>query len=168
MNESRILFLDLEDTIITPVLEGWWNTELINLNKIRNFIKIFNPSSLHIFSFAIHNEQDYRNFVNSGTKGMIENALDMHIVRTPTVEDIIVETSEQMLIHPSTVPFNDLVQMWGKQLSFPMYIRTNFVNAKNDVSVALLDDTVFDQEFSFKTNSDDRIFGSILNIDKLS
>ena len=43
------LFLDLEDTVITPVIDGWHLFEIINQDKIQTVINRFEPNFIDIF-----------------------------------------------------------------------------------------------------------------------
>jgi hypothetical protein len=92
---TRHLFLDLEDTIITPVMEGWFRTEMINIEKTRAIINQFKPDAVHIFSFAIHNSHELDLF-NQGTKEMIEKTLGIKLHARPTTDDIIFIASKVM------------------------------------------------------------------------
>lgn len=152
------LFLDLEDTVITPVFEGWANAELMNIQKVRGVISQFQPDEVHIFSFAIWDKDDIHNF-NFWVRNRLELALGVNILLIPTVDDILDTCCKQTGIVRSTVDFKDLLQFWGKQDSFK-----HCVKGMKDCQVMLLDDSVMDESFSFPEIS---VSGLILNIDKL-
>ena len=154
----QCLFLDLEDTIITPVVQGWNNTELINVHKIQNFIKSYQPDTLNIFSFAIHDDYNYRMFKTSGTLDMIERALGMEIQMIPTVERMIIKYAQNMKLHRHSLDFIEFVQLIGKQNAFRHYVYS--LNQKDNEYV-LLDDVVVRESFRFKN-----ISGEIYNINE--
>ena len=49
-----ILFLDLEDTII----ESWNDPFLINVEKIKEWLKCHSFKEIRLFSFAVHDNRD--------------------------------------------------------------------------------------------------------------
>ena len=68
------LFLDLEDTVITSVMTGWADTEIINRDKVKDFLAAFKPDFVHIFSFAIWHAEALASFEGS-VKPRLEKAL---------------------------------------------------------------------------------------------
>lgn len=161
------LWLDLEDTVITPVLEGWWKTELINIAVVRDVIAEFKPDFLHIFSFAIWNETERAQF-NAAVRPHLEAALGMEFTTVPTVDDDILPVCCKIMgLTASTVDFQEMSNFWGKHESFRLFMRSVHANtAKHGVSaeVMLLDDAVFNETFEWP---DLQLRGAILNIDKL-
>jgi hypothetical protein len=164
---SKHLFLDLEDTIITPVVDGWFNTHLINLEKIQAVMADFEPDEIHVFSFAVWNQQELVRF-NMGTRPMIETRLGKRFSIVPTVDDdIIPACCSIMHIDPGSIVFSDMSDFWGKQESFRLFCRKIFANTHThdiDTEVILLDDAVMNEGFYFP---DLRLRGSIHNIDQL-
>jgi hypothetical protein len=165
----RSLWLDLEDTIITPVVSGWWNTDLINLQKIRAVIDEFKPSSINLFSFAIWNHDELNKF-NQATRPMIEQALGTHIAHTPTVDDDIIPACCRALgINPGSVDFSEASDFWSKHQSFRLFCLDHFNNTwKNqsiETEVIFLDDAVFNESFEWP---DLHVKGRILNINTLN
>lgn len=163
---SRHLFLDLEDTIITPVMDGWFNTHLINVQKIKQVIEDFDPIEIHIFSFAIWNQAELRGF-NMGIRPMIEQALGRTLSAVPTVDDDIIPVCCKVKgISPDRVDFSDCSDFWGKHEAFRLNMRnlfrTNWKNWEIETEVVFLDDAVWDESFSWP---DMRIRGQIINID---
>ena len=63
---KRLVWLDLEGTII----ESWYNTKLINIEKIKDLLDRFGVTEIGIFSFAIYNQTDITKF-NDEVKGRI-------------------------------------------------------------------------------------------------
>lgn len=161
---TRMLFLDLEDTIITPVVDGWFNTHLINLQTIKSFMEEFKPDFVHIFSFAIWNQSELLRF-NQGTRPMIENALGVKLSAVPTVDDDILPTAARVMrMDPSSIDFQEMSNFWGKHEAFRLNMRNQFKSAHTDVEVVLLDDAVFNEEFHWP---DLKVKGRILNIEEL-
>lgn len=155
------LFLDLEDTIITPVLNGWANIELMNVQEIRKIMGEVKPDQVSIFSFAIWNKVEAAQF-DAHVKNQIERVLGVQLQLVPVVDDdIIPACCREMKLHPSTVSFRDLCDFWGKQGAFKMYVRSMF--KAGGVDVTLVDDAVFNEEFSWP---DIGISGRIINIEQ--
>lgn len=167
MTTVRHLWLDLEDTVITPVLDGWFNTHLINVDKVRFIMNEFKPDSVHLFSFAIWNEQQLLRF-EAGTKPMLENSLGVKLASTWTVdEDIIRMCCSVMNMSVETVDFQEMSNFWSKHEAFRLCMRHTFKNTHAhdiDTEVLLLDDFVINENFEWP---DLRIKGRIINIDKL-
>lgn len=162
------LWLDLEDTIITPVVEGWWKTEIINLDKILRVIRVFEPDVINVFSFAVWNQEQLRLF-NEGTRWLVERALGRPIDLIPTVDDDILPAACKIMgISPQLVDFSEMSAFWGKQDAFKHFIRARFSNlAEHDtkLDVILLDDMVFHEEFNWPKLG---IRGRIINIDEVT
>jgi hypothetical protein len=165
------LFLDLEDTIITPVIEGWHMCEIINLNKINKFIVDNNIEVISIFSFALHDKLQ-KNLFTKYTQPMIEKALGLPLFMIPNVEDdIIPACCRQNHIAPALVSFEELCDFWGKQLSFLLFIRETFKNNKSPMNIFFLDDAIIDMHFQLphlqieaKTFNIDNLFEPTIKI----
>lgn len=169
MITRKHLWLDLESTIITPVLEGWWNTELMNVEKIKKIMTEFQPDTVNIFSFAIHNDKERADFLLSGTKAMVEKALGCTISSVPTVENEIIEKCcNAKWISHKTVDFMDIRDFWGKQDAFRLWTQEVFKNNwkmwEQETEVMLLDDDVKNETFEWP---DLHIKGRIINIDTI-
>lgn len=159
MTTRRHLFLDLEDTIISPVTEGWFNVRAVNVNKIENFIKEFKPDTLNIFSFAIWNDQELLRF-NMGPRPKIEKLLGLPISSVPTCEDMIYAIKKVSNYHEE-IDFKILTHVIGKQQAFRLCVEHVFGKTDLDVEVVLLDDIVYNEEFKWP---DMKVTGRILNI----
>lgn len=163
----RHLWLDLEDTVITPVVDGWFNTHMINVQKVKAFIAEFKPDQVHIFSFAVWNQQELMRF-NMGTRPMLEQSLDIKLCVIPTVDDDIIPAAcKVMRISPEVVDFQEMSNFWGKHEAFRLNMRDRFKNTKAhdvDVEVVLLDDAVINEEFFWP---DLGVHGRIINIDTM-
>lgn len=141
------LFLDLEDTIITPATLGWHLCELINIEKINKFITKHNIEVISIFSFAVHNEREKMLF-KKHDQVMIEKALGKSLFRIPTVDDdIIPACSKQKSLAPSLVSFNDIIEFWGKDLAFQLFLKEEFKNNRVPMNIFFLDDAIEDFHF---------------------
>lgn len=163
----RHLFLDIEDTCLTPVTEGWWKTELINIEKIKAVMVKFQPHFLHIFSFAIWDVNQREQF-NMAVRPLLEKALGMNFSLVPTVdEDILPICCKVMGLNKSTVNFEEMVNFWSKHEAFRLCMRNMFAKTKEHGivgEVMLLDDVVFNETFIWP---DLQVKGCILNIDEL-
>lgn len=169
MTLRKHLFLDLEDTIIAPVMEGWWQTEIIpeNAEKIRKIIAEYKPDVVNIFSFAIHNDRERANF-GMGTKPMIERALGVTFSSIPIVEGEIIEACCNMKwISSDRCDFIDIRDFWGKQDAFKLWCRHLFQHSwekwQQETEVMLLDDDVFNENFQWP---DMHVTGQIIDITK--
>lgn len=157
-----ILWLDLEDTIITPVVEGWNRFEIINLEKIQEMIRLIKPNQINIFSFAIWDEHQRRMF-DTHCRPHLEAALDCQFNMVPTVDNHVIPAACQVLgLSPSRVEFSDASSFWSKQESFRLFLRRTFANRESHH--VLLDDAVENEEFEFPHL---KISGAILNIDRM-
>ena len=164
---NKHLWLDLEDTAITPVVHGWLNTRVMNVKKIKSFIAEFKPNAVHIFSFAIWNEFE-RNAFNLGTRPTLEDALGVKFSTVPTVDDDIIPVATRMMnMGDGSVDFQEMSNFWGKHETFRLNMRHLFKNShahNTDIEVVLLDDAVFNEEFYWP---DLRVRGRIINIDQM-
>jgi len=146
----RELWLDLEDTVITPVVNGWFNAELINVEKVRDVIRAFAPHRVNIFSFAIWNPQEREKFTHA-TRHRLEEALGVKFNLVLNVdEDMIPICCREMGMQPSTVDFNEMSNFWGKQGAFRLCMRHHAVNHRRHhpnlpLHVLLLDDVVYNE-----------------------
>lgn len=143
------LFLDLEDTVITPVVNGWDNTELINRELIKQIVEAFKPDFVHIFSFALHNKHEVEEF-KLWVRPSLEAILGMPICVTPDMDEMIEPAVARSLNwHRDTVDFQDIVNL-GKQLTFRLYVEDMFKNSsKTPIEVMLVDDTVVDETWEW-------------------
>lgn len=143
--EKRILFFDLEDTIIEPVLNGWHATNPCNIEKAKAFIEEFKPHQVHIFSFAIWNTRERAGF-QAGTQPWLEELLGVKFQSIPTVDDeIIPAVCAQLQLPPSTMDFDDLSTFFGKHDSFRLTMRHLYKSNTTPVKLAFLDDAVYNE-----------------------
>lgn len=85
---KKVLFLDLEETVI----KSWDNPELINVDKIKNFIKKISPDEINILSVAIWCNSDVEIFMER-YKGVIEKALAIRMNKVYAMSDFIKQSS---------------------------------------------------------------------------
>lgn len=168
MQKIKHLFLDLEDTITTPNIDGWDSVDIINTDKIKSVIDSFDPDYVSIFSFALHDSHQLKLF-NKSVRLPIENAIDRQLSLIFTVDtDIIPICCEVKMLHPQKVSFDDISSFWSKHDSFRLMMRglysKTYAKWKKETEVILLDDAVFNEEFNWP---DIKVSGKILNIDDL-
>lgn len=166
MTTVRHLFIDLEDTVITPVLDGWFNTHMINVPKVKSIIEEWKPNFVHLFSFAVWNKEQLKRF-KTGTQPMIEHSLGIKLSTTWTVDDdIIPMCCNVMRLGQGSVDFSEMSNFWSKHEAFRLCMRHHFKTAVNwpdlSVEVMLLDDAVLNETFAWP---DLQISGQIINID---
>jgi len=162
----RHLWLGLENTIITPVLTTWENSQLINVEKIKIAIQKFQPHFLHIFSFDIWDQSKLKSF-NTSIRLSIEKELGMEINLVPTVEDDILPICGEQMKPAREVTLSDMNDFLGRASAFRRCMRKMFANTVQQGiagEVMLIDDTVHDEIFMW---TDLQVKGCILNIDKL-
>ena len=160
---KRLLFLDLEDTVIEPVMKGWHNTEMINVEKLKKFINELKPDSVHIFSFAIWDEIEKERFILY-TQPMIEKTLGITIVGVPTVEDIIHNVCRVKSVPNGSIDFDDLSTFFGKQHAFHLCMRHLYATNSTPVELTFLDDVVYNEACVWP---DSQVTLRILNIDQI-
>ena len=130
------------------MLNGWGNTELINIEKVRGFIQTFKPHQVSIFSFAIWNALERGRF-GSLVQPHLEVALDVKLDMVPTVDDDIIPICcGQLNLARSTVDFQEASNFWSKQGAFRLFTRHHAqrMQAHNlTLHAALLDDAVYNE-----------------------
>jgi hypothetical protein len=109
---SVTVWLDLEETII----DSWSSGVLINTHKIKKWLDDHNVSLISIWSFAIWNEVDQQEFVSSGMKSAIEQALHRPIVSAPSILNMKEYVYDYERIHYDDGC--DFMTMNGKHWSF--------------------------------------------------
>lgn len=169
MTTIRHCFLDLEDTLVTPIVNGWADFNIINQRKVLNFIANFQPDQVHLFSFAVWNQHELSEF-NLRCRPTVERLFKIKFDSTPTVDDdIIPACCSVMGISSSTVDFSDASAFWSKHEAFRLFVRNRFKNSwttrQQENEVVLLDDVVINETFEWP---DLHIKGRLLNIDTMT
>lgn len=127
------IFLDLEQTVI----DTWESQRLINIEQVTNKLRDQpHDAVMHIFSFALWDEKDERNF-RSDLEIRLMQALGVHT-------RFIVHTVDQIgeaLLRSTKVLWDrrDLITCLGKQDAFMQFCRSKF---DKDVFCVLIDDMV--------------------------
>lgn len=155
------LFLDLEDTVITPAINGWACTDFINTEKIKNFIEHWRPDQVHIFSFAIWNQHELNKF-NNHLRVPLEDNLGVRFTIVPTVDDNIIPACCKVK-GIQLLEFHEMSAFWGKGGAFQLFVK-NLVNRSFpiDMEVALIDDAVENEQFIWP---DLHVIGQLINVD---
>lgn len=164
----RILALDLEDTVVTPIVNGWHNFDIINLTKVRDVLRSFDPHSVIIFSFAIW-DQHQRRLFETYCRPHLERELGVTFDLVLTVDDDIIPACCRLLgMEPTSVDFQEMSAFWGKQGSFRLWARHHATNCQQlsnlPVHLLLLDDVVYNERIVW---SDLRAIVEQRNIDQL-
>lgn len=163
----RHLFLDLEDTIIAPVMDGWPQTQTMNEDKVRAIIEQYKPDQVHLFSFAVWNQFELRAF-NLFTRPQVERTIGRTFDSTWTVDDHIIPMCCKQLGLQPDVDFSEMTNFWSKHQAFRLCMMQKFAKSfdtwghKNEV--LLLDDVVMNETFHWP---DLHVRGQIANIDNL-
>lgn len=139
------LFLDLEDTLITPVYQGWMSAELKedNIALIRKLCSW--ADDVHVFSFAMHNEKTKLAFqctIQQWLEGLIGRKFNWN----PTTDEMETDCCEHMGIMRGIgrFDFSDMTDFYGKEYAFELYIKRRifFKEIKPGDHCMLLDDTI--------------------------
>lgn len=159
----KTLWLDIENTILSPVVEGWHASVPMNIVRIQNYIETYKPDRLGIFSFAIHTDHD-RNSFKLNWNAYFLNKLGMPFAYIPNIEQIKKHCCSAMRISPDRVEFSNMCDFWSKQLAFELYVQGFSKGNVDEQHHTLLDDAVVHKTFAFpKLN----VSGQVLNIDKI-
>jgi hypothetical protein len=161
---TKHLFLDLEDTLIEPVPDGWPNARVIpaKIEYVRRVIAKYNPDFVHIFSFAIWDAAQRDRF-NMWVRDLLESRLAVKFSAVPTTEDMIAVIKRVLKL--SVFDFDDMVSLMGKHDAFRANMRgmfSQFPRERPLVEVMLIDDIVQNETFEWP---DLNLVGTILNID---
>lgn len=145
-HREKHLFLDLENTLVEPVTEGWANVSMLALAPIKRFIANFNPDHTHVFSFAVGDSMDVRQF-ELHMRERLQSTLGIQFTRVLTVnQDILPACCRQKNLSANCVDFSDLVDFWGKPGAFKLFTQDMFQDTQG-ATVALIDDVVEDEDF---------------------
>lgn len=128
------IFFDIEQTIIP----SWNDIYFFNRKKIIDFIQNYNIKNIHIFSFAIRNEEDIKYFYDN-IKPEIEDVFNVKIISYPTVEQMI--ETDSLVTGNNFDSINSFISSRGKVGAFASWAKYNFSNQYN----VLIDDVVPDK-----------------------
>lgn len=164
MNAHVSVWLDLEDTVIEPVIFGWQNTPLMNIAKIQHALSTLKPHSLNVFSFAIWDQAQLLGF-NTHVRKRLEDAFGMPLSVVPTVDDHIIQACKREMKIATDIDFSDMSDFWGKAGSFRHFIADLAKTHPSDVwrEAILIDDVVDSETFELPQL---RLRGKIINVDR--
>lgn len=145
-------WLDLEETIIN----SWDDPRLCNVSKLKKLLSENSVNQVSIFSFAIWNQKDKKEFFNN-LKEPIERALDVNISVVPTQEEIL---KDVVKFTGCKWELHELSSVWGKHRSFFDFCQFNFSNAK----CVLVDDAVPNMVL---VNKDKNLTMELINVTKI-
>lgn len=124
-NNLNTIWIDIENTLV----ESWDINLPINIEKIDNIIKKFSPCNIGIFSFAIWNDENKREF-NEKFKNDFQTRLNCIIddnmipTKMKLFNDIRnANIPEISLIPQSNFTFMDFCDFWNKERAFVDWIR---------------------------------------------
>jgi len=130
---KRILFLDLEETVIDSFDEF---KKFINIREVKSFIKINDFDEVRLYSFAIWNDDDVaktKNFFVPRLNKLLDIQICSDILRLSDIRSVV-ENGERMRFEFD----HEFNLMFKKDLSFMKFVQ----HSMKDVDVVLLDDTV--------------------------
>lgn len=136
---SKQVWVDLEETVINNWNDGFL---LTHTHKIRKYLNLHEVSDIRIWSFAIWNDKDKTEFVDSGMKKSLEIALDVNIIEYPSVEEI-----QKLVFHYENTRYDsrsEFMSMNGKFWSFVKYCMGHQIGNH----CVLIDDAVPDWRMS--------------------
>lgn len=138
------LYLDLEDTVITPVTAGWLTGEIItaHIATVRKLCQWADRVS--IFSFAVGSASDRDGFRE--IQKWLEDAIGCDIAHVPTCDEIqaVIATHKKFAHGPGFFDFDDMCCFYGKEGAFDLWIKKRWLDgayADGD-QIMLLDDTI--------------------------
>jgi hypothetical protein len=123
-----IVYFDLEETVIN----NWFDCNLVNVHKVRSFIKHNNIEEIRIFSFAINNQADLDHF-DKIMRSWLEQMFNIKIGHV-----IIEQEVTKTIVDKYRVDFAEVHSILNKQFCFIEYATQNHSNEH----VVLLDDQV--------------------------
>lgn len=115
----KVLFLDLEDTIIDDFTLGWAASPC-NIQKVKDFIESEAPDEVRLFSFALSNDWDVKQF-----QLMFEPWLSKLLGVTFNLDDCFTTDKLFRLCRRHALVFEDereCMLFHGKQYGFQRYI----------------------------------------------
>lgn len=162
---KRVAFIDLEDTVIEPVLQGWSLASPIGLARnVGKLLREWKPDEVRVFSFAVNNEQDVAGF-RAHVQPWLQRLLGFDITEVPTTDGVIIPEVARLLgLHRSKVEFSDMVDFLGKAGAFRLFAQGCAQREGGPLEVLLVDDSVKDESFSFPRL---RLSGRLVDAERL-
>jgi hypothetical protein len=134
------LFLDLEGTII----EDLDNPNFLAINRRLILDKIAESREVHLFSWAIVNEDDLNK-----TKWIVEAVEEWLDIKFTSIvfRDDMFSMFRKQFGAIDMIEFNELCNSLGKEFVFQKFIRNSFIHekrfaSKSEIEVTLIDDKV--------------------------
>lgn len=134
------IFLDLEDTVVEPIDNGWPQTTLMantQLNAVAKIIHGQGNGSATIFSFAVATVFDEKAF-NQFVKPRLEAALNVKLSGTMNHQDMLIASNFKG--EGNFIPQLTAVNKLGKRTLF-----INMCQLLDGDSFILIDDTTLDE-----------------------
>jgi hypothetical protein len=148
LGDGKHLFLDLEDTVITPCLGSWQDVDFINIDLVKRVIEEFSPDTVSVFSFAIDDDADLFKF-QEHVQPFLEKALGCKFTIVPHMEHVReVLADVNNFISKDSVSRMDINDFWNKQKAFRDWMSWNqrkhvqLGNPLPTITAFFLDDTV--------------------------
>lgn len=146
---GKHLFLDLEDTVITPNIQGWRAVDFMNNNidLVKNIITEFAPDTVNVFSFAIDHDEDQVAFMKD-CGVFLENNIGCKFTIVPHMEHIRKVLCDINGLTVGAVPREEICTFWSKQRAMRDWLVWNQKQHKKlgtpleEIEVFFLDDTV--------------------------
>lgn len=135
-NKEKIIFLDLEETLIL----SWYDPIVLSVDFIKELLRNEGTSKVHIFSFAIANDTDKKTF-ELYIKKHIESHFDIEVLSWMSVDEIMREVYKHNRIVLERYEFTT---MWGKLKAFHDFCNVRYANS----DCVLVDDDVPNSTFS--------------------
>jgi hypothetical protein len=142
MNTNFQVFLDLEETVIN----NWDEGLLANTSQVREFLATLAVTQFTVFSFAVWNEQDQRDF-DRRHRRVLEKALDCRVAACPSVADFMAADTELTGVQFDSL--TDFISIRGKVGAF-----TNWVRFHGISRALLVDDVVPNVDILTRDNGD--------------
>ena len=113
---ADLWFLDLEETIITDFRDP----VIMNLDLVREHFKRLGVSKVHVFSAAIWDEREKREFNLPNFKPWLERMFEIEIVAFPSMKEVM----DEIFWKTGTLwDLTDFLAVWGKARAFQDYCR---------------------------------------------
>lgn len=133
----KIVYLDLEATVITDFALGWASVG-VNLIEVKEFLAKENANEVKLFSFALTNDWDVEQY-----RQMFKRWLDGALKVEVNLEDTFTTDKLYRLCRRNYLVFEDeraCMRFHGKQLGFQRFVE--LTPEFHDMELVLLDDDV--------------------------
>lgn len=155
---KSVLYLDLECTIIDVFSAG----NLMNVNKIRHILQDYGINEVGIFSFAVLDNKDRKDFYHRIAPS-IEEALGVKIIMCPTIHDMMradFNITGNKWNTDNRLDVSEWVNLRGKVDAFHLWAKKN---GKPNDKYILVDDVVPNMAMHYE---DTNLWVKYINIDR--